>query len=140
MFTLPANVDVAVEDAAVKNVAYTSPFTASGATGDVVPIPTLPFCKIEKSVEPVLDAMRNGFFPPVPMRENCATGDDIPIPMFPFARIEKRVVPVEDATEKGFSDPVPWMENLLLLIDEEVPMEMFDVAMIDDEVEDRPCP
>ena len=58
----------------------------------------------------------------------------------PFARIEKRVVPVDDATENGFSDPVPWMENLLLLIDEEVPMEMFDVAMIDDEVEERPCP
>ena len=58
----------------------------------------------------------------------------------PFERIEKSDTPEDDATEKGFSDPVPWMENLLLLIDEEVPMEMFDVAMRDDDVEERPCP
>jgi hypothetical protein len=48
MLTLPANVDVAVDEAEVKNVANASPLTASGATGVEVPIPTLPFWRIEK--------------------------------------------------------------------------------------------
>ena len=60
------------------------------------------------------------------------------MPTLPFARMEKNEVPEEEATVKGLSDPDPWMENLLLLIEEEVPIEMFDAAIIDDDVEERP--
>jgi hypothetical protein len=84
MFTLPANVEVAVVEADVKNVAYTSPLTASGATGVEVPIPTLPFCKIEKSDAPVEEEILKISNPEVPISENLAVCVEVPIPIFPF--------------------------------------------------------
>ena len=92
-------------------------------------------------VDPVEDAMVSGLTPAVPTRERVDTGEEVPIPTFPFARMEKSEVPVEDATENGLSDPVPWIENFELFTDAvEVPIAIYDEAMIDEDVELTPLP
>ena len=60
---MPAKVDVAVEDAAVKKSAYTSPLTASGAIGVDVPIPRRKFVLSQKNLELFCEKS-----PPAPMK------------------------------------------------------------------------
>ena len=59
------------------------PATPSVNAGEEEPIPTFPFCKIEKSDVPVEDATENGFSPLVPWIENLdeLTDDEVPTAM-----------------------------------------------------------
>lgn len=50
--------------------------------GVEVPIPTLPFARIEKSEEPEDDATSNGLVEPLPRTVRVAPGVVVPIPTF----------------------------------------------------------
>jgi hypothetical protein len=100
----------------------------------VAPIPTLPFCNIEKRLAPVEDAMRSGLVPALPVRERDADGVDDPTPTLPFASIEKRDVvappPVDEATPKiMLDDPsAPCIEKRANGV--EVPIAMVPVEAV----------
>mgnify|MGYP001615925307 CR=1 FL=1 len=83
------------------------PCIARVSIGEEEFMPTFPFVKIRNKLAPVLEAISNGFVPPVPCKAREAIGEDVLIPTLPFVKtvnIEVEVG-VEETIENGLAVP-----------------------------------